>query len=342
MPDARDPRVSSLAALARAVGRRVPLAELLEAATESALSAVDLASVSVSRLERGTGSIRTLLNAGRLGPDEERWPAEETYEIRDFPQLRLVVEDRHPWAASLEDPEADPHEVALLRQLGKGSAVAAPIVVDGVMWGELYATRDVGAPPLGPGDVQLLDAVTAILALAVLRTQQEEVLTRLAYHDALTGLPNRWALDERAAQAFRVPSGVIRPVTAVAADINGLKLVNDTEGHAVGDELIRAVADALKHRFSQLPGALVARVGGDEFVVLSVGHAPEEVHRIADELCAFTWNIGPGAQISCGAASVTVTSESEHTPHAVFVAADQAQYVAKRRGLRRTYLARDA
>jgi diguanylate cyclase (GGDEF)-like protein len=337
----RDLRILSLAALARAVGRRVPLTELLEAATESALIAADLASVSLSRLELGTGCVRTLLNAGRLGPDEDRWPAEETYEIADFPQLRQVVQDRRPWVTSLEDPDSDQMEVALLRQLGKGSAVAAPIIVDGVMWGELYATRDLGARPLGPADVELLDAITTILALAILRTEQEEVLTRLAYHDSLTGLPNRWALDERAARAFLVPPGVLRPITVVVADINGLKAVNDTGGHAVGDELIRAVADALQQGFAALSGSLVTRVGGDEFAVLCVGHTPEDVYQVADGLCAATWDFGPGAGISCGAASANVTSESEHTQKALFVAADRAQYVAKRRGLRRTHLARD-
>lgn len=336
---AADARVGDLAEMARAVGRRVPLRELLEAAAESALSAVDLASISVSRLELGTGCVRTLLNAGRLGPDEERWPVEETYEVADFPQLRQVVQDRRPWVALLDDPASDPKEVTLLRQLGKGSAVAAPIVVDGVMWGELYATRDLGVLPLGSADVQLLDAITAILALAVLRTEQEEVLTRLAYHDALTGLPNRWALDERAARAFRVPPGVTRTVTAVMVDINGLKAVNDTGGHAVGDELIRSVADALQHGFAVLPGSLVTRVGGDEFVVLCVGHPPEDVFRVADRLCAVTWDLGAGAGISCGGASVDVTSECEQTPRALFVAADRAQYVAKRQGLRRTHVA---
>ena len=327
--------------MARAVGRRVPLRELLEAATESALSAVVLASVSVSRLELGTGCVRTVLNAGRLGPGEQRWPAEETYEIADFPQLRQVVQDMRPWVARVDDPASDPTEVALLRRLGKGSAVALPIIVDGVMWGELYATRDLGAQPLGAVDVQLLDAITSILALAVLRTEQEEVLTRLAYHDSLTGLPNRWALDERAARAFRVPSGVSRPITVVAADINGLKAVNDTGGHAVGDELIRTVADALLQGFAVLPGSLVTRIGGDEFVVQCVGHPEEDVLRVADGLCAQTWDFGPGASISCGAASAEITEDSEQVMKAVFVAADRAQYVAKRRGLRHTHVARD-
>lgn len=336
-----DPRVGALAAVARAVGRRVPLRELLEAATESALSAVVLASVSVSRLELGTGCVRTVLNAGRLGPGEQRWPAEETYEIADFPQLRQVVQDMRPWVARVDDPASDPTEVALLRRLGKGSAVALPIIVDGVMWGELYATRDLGAQPLGPVDVQLLDAITSILALAVLRTEQEEVLTRLAYHDSLTGLPNRWALDERAARAFRVPPGVSRLITVVAADINGLKAVNDTGGHAVGDELIRTVADALLQGFAVLPGSLVTRIGGDEFVVLCVGHPEEDVLRVADGLCAHTWDFGPGASISCGAASAEITEDSEQVMKAVFVAADRAQYVAKRRGLHRTHVARD-
>lgn len=317
-----------------------PLLDLLEAAAEEARTGVGAASVSVSRLEPGIGAVRTLVNVGRLGPAEERFPADETYELDEFTCLQGVVERRDRWRTSVEDPSADLREVELLRRLEKGSAVGMPVLAGDQLWGELYVTRGRGEPELGDDDLDYLDALVAILAGALLRSVREEALTRLAYHDCLTGLPNRRALDERAALAYEVPEGVVRVATAVMVDINDLKLVNDLEGHAVGDQLIRAVGSSLERCFARVAGSLVARVGGDEFVVLAVGQPPGLVHRVADELCSLTWEFATAsATVSCGAATQVLTAWSTTAPRDLFAAADRAQYVAKRGRFRRTVLA---
>lgn len=219
--------------------------------------------------------------------------------------LQKVTADTECWTTTIDDPLGDPREIELLHELGKGSSTGAPLVVDGVLWGEFYATRRVGEEPFGPHGTAYLEALTAILAGAVSRALSEESLEELAYRDPLTGLADRRALDERADWAFDHAEGLARPVTAVVVDIDGLKRVNDHHGHLVGDQLIKAVAGALLRHFARLPGALVARVGGDEFTVLVVGHPPEAVVAVPR----------------------------------LFAAADEAQYVAKRRRLRRTVLA---
>ena len=329
-------RIRSLAALARDTGRSGTLTEVIEAAAESARRAIGAASVSVSRLESGTGVVRTLLNVGELGPHEERWPEDETYPIDDFACLGLLTEGTVSWSTTLDDPDGDAREIELLRELGKGSSMGAPLVVDGVLWGEFYATRQIGEPPFGQDDTAYLEALTAILAGGISRALREESLQTMAYHDPLTGLANRRALDERADWAFDHADGPARPVTVVVADINGLKRVNDSHGHLVGDQLIKSVAGAMLRHFSRLPGALVARVGGDEFTVLVVGHDPGDVVAVADGLCGLTWNLGTPATLSCGAASVLVGDGETLNPRALFAAGDRAQYVAKRGRLRRT------
>ena len=80
-------RIKSLAVMARALGRSAELHLLLETAAEEALLALNAASVSVSRLEAGTGMIRTIINVGDLGPQEERWPQNEVYGLHEFSQL---------------------------------------------------------------------------------------------------------------------------------------------------------------------------------------------------------------------------------------------------------------
>ena len=76
------------------------------------------------------------------------------------------------------------------------------MIVDGVLWGEFYATRHVGALDFAEIDMAYCEALVAILAGAISRARQEEVLGHLAYRDALTGLVNRRGLDEAAAQAM--------------------------------------------------------------------------------------------------------------------------------------------
>lgn len=96
----------------------------------------------------------------------------------------------------------------------------------------------------------------------------------LALRDALTGLPNRVLLDDRVEQAFRVTRRSGEPFALVVIDLDGFKEVNDIRGHRAGDEVLRRLA----RRFESVVRATdtVARVGGDEFVVLSLGTRDED------------------------------------------------------------------
>jgi diguanylate cyclase (GGDEF)-like protein len=338
-PAVQETRIRSLAEMARALGRSASLFRLLEIAAEEAVRALDAASVSVSRLEAGTSTVRTIVNVGLLGPTEERWPENETYDMGEFNNLAILTEERRSWRASVDDPAADPKERQLLAELGKYCSIGSPIVVDGQLWGEFYATRVAGRPDFENLDVSYMEALMAILGGAISRSLREESLEQLAYRDPLTGLLNRRALDERAVEAFTVRPGAHRQVTVVAIDINRLKQVNDTLGHLAGDQLIKSVARDLLTEFGRLAGTLVARVGGDEFTVLTSAHDPAAVVAAADRLCGRTWQFGPGVGVSAGAATATIVHGTDLTPAQLFVAADRAQYVAKRGRLASTVLA---
>ncbi len=255
LPVVQETRIRSLADMARALGRSEALFRLLEIAAEEARVALEAASVSVSRLETGTSTVRTIVNVGDLGPTEERWPDSEIYDMEDFANLAVLAEERRPWRASLDDPSSDARELLLLAELGKHCAIGSPIIVDGQLWGEFYATRETGRPDFGSLDASYMEALMAILGGAISRSLREESLEQLAYRDPLTGLLNRRALDERAAQAFEVSPGGRRTVTVVSLDINRLKQVNDTLGHLAGDQLIQSVSRALTTEFGRLPGS---------------------------------------------------------------------------------------
>jgi diguanylate cyclase (GGDEF)-like protein/PAS domain S-box-containing protein len=112
------------------------------------------------------------------------------------------------------------------------------------------------------------------------RWHHEERTRRLALYDALTDLPNRTLLLERLGQLIASTAREERKVAVLFLDLDGFKAVNDTQGHEVGDEVLRAVASRLTRLVRKTD--TVARLGGDEFVVLLDNPASiEEVQRIA-------------------------------------------------------------
>lgn len=320
----------SLADVVHILMRAHRLNELLELAGEHACLALGAATVSISVVDESRDLVRTVINVGELGPDEVRWPDDETYSISGDQRLTSALRDRRGVVDSISDPNCTPSERALLERLGKGSSLAAPVVVDGVVWAEFYATRHETDGAFGDEDIAYAEVLAAILAAAVSRVHREADLEDLAFHDPLTGLLNRRALDDRTAEIFDIPAGESRLVTIVAVDIDGLKVVNDTMGHAGGDRQIREVAASLTSAFSDMADCAVARVGGDEFMVVVADEPMSSVVDAINDVCLKVAAAPDAVSVSAGVAAIKVTAESRLKPSELFAAADRAQYVAKR------------
>jgi len=135
------------------------------------------------------------------------------------------------------------------------------------------------------------------------RKAAEKKLTYLSSHDSLTGLYNRAFLDSAMEKA--VEDGMF-PLSIFVADLDGLKLVNDTLGHAAGDQLIKGCATVLRMAFRA--DDIIIRAGGDEFVVLLHGMAEGEAARMLTRVrvCEENFNrtqTGPPLRISLGVAT---------------------------------------
>ncbi|MDP2275186.1 MAG: diguanylate cyclase [Archangium sp.] len=166
------------------------------------------------------------------------------------------------------------------------------------------------------------------------RWHHEERTRKLALYDALTDLPNRTLLLERLGQLIASTAREERKIAVLFLDLDGFKAVNDTLGHEVGDEVLRAVAGRLVGLVRQTD--TVARLGGDEFVVLLDNPASlEEVQRIAGLLVTSVNEpiVRGDVQAQIGASiGIALHPLDGRTPTELLKAADVAMYEAKAAG----------
>lgn len=328
--------LGNLAELVRVLADVTTLDEVLEIAGEYVRAGLRCASVSLSRLEPGTTTLRTLINVGDLGPSEQRWPHDETYSMQNYGEWRGIMSEpqtwRQMWIVTCDDPQADAGALALLAELGKQASTTAALVVNNALWGELYVTYARVEDANRVDDHAYLEVYLAIVESALARVAQIQSLERLAYQDPMTGLANRRALDEAAATAFaKLGSPDMTCMTVVAFDLNDLKKVNDRLGHAEGDRLISTAASLIRAHFNGLPGSLAARIGGDEFIVLVPGHSPASVASSAQTACSAVADLSFGAGASCGMATADGT-QGDVSVRDLFRRADAALYRSKRAG----------
>lgn len=240
---------------------------------------------------------------------------------------QVVVVGRH---------EADAGLTRIIDLAGVETLVAAPLMSGDEMLGMVtagFTAANAGAA--GSDDLRerlagLADqAVTALVNARLL-----EQVSHLAWHDALTGLPNRRLLEDRANQELLRARRTGEPLCMFFVDLDRFKHVNDTLGHAAGDELIVEVARRLKETVRSQD--TVARLGGDEFAVLlpatgDVGDI-EVLARRALEILHTPYEIAGRELRASASIGVAVAPEHGQTYDELLSAADAAMYRSKSLG----------
>jgi diguanylate cyclase (GGDEF)-like protein len=187
------------------------------------------------------------------------------FSIGDYPQTKHVLEDQATVLVDVSDPAADPAEVALLDDDGKRALVMLPLVASGVSIGlvELISHHPID---LDDDRLSLARTIANEAAIALENARLYGEARALADRDPLTGFFNHRYLHERFGQEAVRARRSHRPLSLLMLDLDDFKLVNDSFGHLLGDDVLRWTADLIRRtlRASDVP----ARYGGDEFAIL--------------------------------------------------------------------------
>jgi diguanylate cyclase (GGDEF)-like protein len=206
----------------------------------------------------------------------------------------------------------------------------------------LLAPMGLAAAIAAPGSpVALLFLLPPMLLLAMLQRDRRRQINRAltlgdavveaadrARRDVLTGLPNRLAWEEAVARC----AGAQTSIAVILADVDGLKLANDTFGHDIGDALLMAVGQIVASAKPVGDDAIAARLGGDEFGILLVGGAERRALEVARALRSSLVSAAPAGGTVPVSASVGIGTASAGAEFAdAFFEADRAVYEDKRR-----------
>jgi diguanylate cyclase (GGDEF)-like protein len=218
-----------------------------------------------------------------------------------------------------------------LRLRGAHETILAPLRYDGQTVGALAVHDRLGeVRGFSTADIQLLQTIASHASVALHNEMLVGRLRHEALHDQLTGLPNRAQLLSRATSVLSEARLAGGDVALAIIDLNGFKVVNDTLGHHVGDELLRAAAE----RFAAVRpvGVTVARLGGDEFAVLvpsETGLGGEEVARMLLTALDKPFEIGEERLQLSGSAGLALAPSHGRRVSDLLKRADIAMYAAK-------------
>jgi diguanylate cyclase (GGDEF)-like protein len=231
------------------------------------------------------------------------------------------------------DPERfGPAAAEIIRSLGVTESVYIPVHFGGSIDGVL--SIPMRGSSVGPDLLDFCRAFGHLVELALGNAYVHQDLAAQATTDHLTGLPNQRAF----ASVMANPPGRTK-FAIMAIDLDGLKQVNDVEGHGAGDQMLIQAACILKDATRQ--GDVVARVGGDEFAAFLFDATVEDAVSVGQRILATAPGTAPGARkpsLSIGIAAGDASAE----PAAILGAADKAMYGAKSEGGSRLAIARES
>jgi diguanylate cyclase (GGDEF)-like protein len=285
----------------------------------------------------GDGRIRYVHSAGLSEEGTRLAQAVVGRVAADSPVWRAIADGRPALVGDVAT--AHVRSGGLVQIMGLRCFLALPLLsaqgpVGMIICGDTDATRDWSSRDRVLAEQLSIEGALIVDSAEMRQTAQAHVaqLSHQAFHDSLTGLPNRSRLVGRAEDAVQLAAANGTRAALLLLDLNGFKQVNDTAGHQAGDLLLQRVAQRLIG--SVRDNDVVARLGGDEFAILLTrdpdGTAAEHVaERIVDRLRETFQIDGKAVQVG-GSIGIALFPDDANEYDALMRAADTAMYEAKR------------
>src|SRR5512140_351279 len=213
-----------------------------------------------------------------------------------------------------------------------GSIIGMPLKFNDTIVGVMNLSRKISGG-FSSSELRLLGLLADQAAVAISNASLHQTVSRQAYSDIVTGLPNRRALDERLEEEVIKARRNGSTFAAIMLDVDGLKNVNDTYGHTIGDQVLRSMFNYLATGLRSTD--FLARYGGDELtLILSQTDPPSAtvvVQKILEKIAEFSFEVPTGGKIrlglSCGIAMFPMHANNAAN---LLRAADEALYRAKK------------
>jgi diguanylate cyclase (GGDEF)-like protein len=266
------------AAIQRAITRRAPLQEVLDAITSAASELLGDEVVGLRLVDQDDPS--SMVAAATNGVTPELRRLIERGRVGEGAGGRAIAEDR---LVIIEDYEHDANAIPGFVEHGLQAAMAAPVHEKDAVVGSLTVASYRQGRTYGAAEQEMVLAFAEHASLALMDAKTVDAMVHQALHDSLTGLPNRALFLDRLEHSLARTSRDPEPVAVLFLDIDRFKTVNDSLGHAAGDEVLCAVAERLRSCVRASDTA--ARLGGDEFALLLEGAGDRsEAARLAERV----------------------------------------------------------
>jgi diguanylate cyclase (GGDEF)-like protein len=271
-------RLKTLLSLSSTLSSSLDLEDILREFSARAAELMRAPAADVSLVDRDRDAVVTLVDY--LGARPRITPrGGDVYPLGDYPATRRVLESGEPMEIHVSNPEDDPAERRLLEERGQRSLLMLPLVARGETIG-LMEIVDTVDRSFAPEDVEFCRAMCDVLAVAIRNAMLFAEMQEFAERDTLTAVYNRRLFDRELEAALARSRRSGEPLSVLVVDLDDLKRINDSGGHAAGDDALRALADAL--RATVRAGDTIFRLGGDEFAVVLPG-ATAEAARVVSE-----------------------------------------------------------